>query len=34
MGSGQLCSLKSPTQLRASEAKLACQEVKMTDILI
>ena len=34
MGSGQLCSLKPPTQLRVSEAKLACQEVKMTDIPI
>jgi hypothetical protein len=29
MGSGQLCSLKPPTQLRASKAKLACQEAKL-----
>jgi hypothetical protein len=34
MGPGQLCSLKPPTQLRASKVKLACQEVKMTDITI
>ncbi len=29
MGSGQLSSLEPPTLLRASEAKLACQEVKL-----
>jgi len=29
MGSGQLCSLKPPTQLWVSKAKLTCQEVKL-----